>query len=174
MQRSNRSCELHAHTFSLSLSFPLAYNSFDPIHNIELIGYVIKAQSRGGSQLVIPPRSVGKKYIAHTKKTQRVAGEFKSVLRYTYILNSKCTYNYYKRHDCVYLSIKSIIYSRKNMHKAAPCPSTRIQYDSSVKNYMKKKEKEALSVQGYTTIICLCLFYFVTIVFFMSRWRRMN
>lgn len=46
MQRSNRSCELHT---TRILSFLLAYNSFDPIRNIELIGYVIKAQSRGGS-----------------------------------------------------------------------------------------------------------------------------
>lgn len=61
-----------------------------------------------------------------------------------------------------------LYYSRKNMHKAAPCPSTRIQYDSSIKNYMKKKKKknEALSVQGYTTIVCLCLFFPQRLYFF--------
>lgn len=47
----------------------------------------------------------------------------------------------------VYLSVKSIVCSHKNMHKTAPCPSTRAQHDPFIKNYMKKKkEKTKLSL----------------------------
>lgn len=54
---------------------------------------------------------------------------------------------------CTSRSNKSIVYSHKNMHKAAPCPM-RAQHDQSIKNYTKKKN-ETFSVQGYITIFCL-------------------